>query len=443
MSISRKAIAEDLQITSAFQRDSFHGHLYVEARSEAHVKDAIKGLIGIYGGTPLALVPIEEMPDLLKSRRKETPLTVGGWVRIKRGTYKGDLAQVDDVPEGTDMVTLKVVPRINLNPKDDIDMGGDSQVKKRRRAETSMFRPAPKFFNADEVRQAYAGRSKIVKDAEGFHFERELYANGYLIKDFRLTAIDRENINPTIDEITRFMGETNAAAAAAGDASGTIGTGGNKLDLDLVAEAARAQAVLQPGDYIEIYEGSQKGIIGTVDSVIGNVLTISPTEPADLAGTKIEVLAHQVRKRFKVGDHVKVMRGKNVNESGLVLKIQDDLVTFLSDLSIQEVTVFSKDIREAAEVGTGSSSSSQYELHDLVQLDADTVGVIFKIDPSTFRVIDQNGTIRSIRPNQISNKLDTRRSVATDSEGYELRNGDSVKEIARGVSDCLGESGCV
>ena len=123
MSISRKASLQNLSITSAFQRDSFHGHLYVEARSEAHVRDAVHGLVGIYITNSPALVPIEEMPDLLKSKRKETPLAVGGWVRIKRGTYKGDLAQVDDVPEGGEMISLKVVPRIDLNPREDKENG--------------------------------------------------------------------------------------------------------------------------------------------------------------------------------------------------------------------------------------------------------------------------------------------------------------------------------
>lgn len=215
----------------------------------------------------------------------------------------------------------------------------------------------------------------MVKDAEGWHFGNELYANGYLIKDFRMTMIEKENINPTIDEITRFIGDTAAASSAANadglDAEGALagGTGSNRLDLNLVADAAKQQTVLQPGDNVEIFEGAQKGIIGLVENISNNVLVIAPTEPADLINTKIEVLADQVRKRFKAGDHVKVLRGKNVNESGLVLSVKGDLVTFLSDLSVQEVTVFSKDVREAAEVGAGASSYGQYELHDLVQLE--------------------------------------------------------------------------
>ena len=216
----------------------------------------------------------------------------------------------------------------------------------------------------------------MTKDAEGFHFQNEIYANGYLIKEFRVSAIDKANVNPTIDEITRFMGETAEGTAGAGHGgenglpgSLTTGTGSGALDLNLIADAAKQQTVLQPGDYVEIFEGSQKGIIGTIDSISNNVVLLAPNEPSDLVGTKIEVLAHQVRKRFKNGDHVKVLRGKNVNESGLVLKVKDDLVTFLSDLSVQEVTVFSKDIREAAEVGAGATAYGQYEIHDLIQLE--------------------------------------------------------------------------
>ena len=270
----------------------------------------------------------------------------------------------------------------------------------------------------------------MLKDAEGHHFAGELYVNGYLIKDFKMHMLDRENINPTIDEITRFIGETAAASSAEGTGDdGTIGTGQNRLDLNLVADAAKNVTVLQPGDSVEVYEGSQKGIIGSISSINNNVLHISPTDPVDLIGTTIEVLAHQVRKRFKAGDHVKVLRGKNVNESGLVLKIKDDLVTFLSDLSVQEVTVFSKDIREAAEVGVGASSIGQFELHDLVQLDPQTTGCVYKVEADAFRVIDQYGAAQLVKPSQISNRVDTRRQISTDAEGYELRAGDMVKEV--------------
>ena len=54
-------------------------------------------------------------------------------------------------------------------------------------------------------------------------------------------------------------------------------------------------------------------------------------------GQRISVPARSVRKRFKPGDHVKVMSGKNEDETGLVVSVLDNVVTFLSDMSMQEV----------------------------------------------------------------------------------------------------------
>lgn len=42
----------------------------------------------------LTLVPIKEMTDVLKVKHKESELRPGTWVRIKRGKYAMDLAQV-------------------------------------------------------------------------------------------------------------------------------------------------------------------------------------------------------------------------------------------------------------------------------------------------------------------------------------------------------------
>ena len=46
------------------------------------------------------------------------------------------------------------------------------------------------------------------------------------------------------------------------------------------------------------------------------------------------------------------------------------------------------------------------------------------------RVLDQNGSIRSVIPSQISNKIEKRRNaVATDRNGSEIRHDDTVREI--------------
>ena len=57
-----------------------------------------------------------------------------------------------------------------------------------------------------------------------------------------------------------------------------------------------------------------------------------------------------------------------------------------------------------------------------------TVGVIFKTERDFFRVLDQNGQVRSVQPHQISMRRDSNRAIATDAEGHELRINDNVKE---------------
>ncbi|KAF9806122.1 hypothetical protein IEO21_08804 [Rhodonia placenta] len=423
-SLMRKALDLEysnrpLQILSAFQRDSLPGMIYVEARSAKQVSEACNGLVGIYPSRGIVLVPIEEMASLLQIKKQDLTVTPGSWVRIRRGKYQGDLAQVMDITENGEEVGLKFIPRIDLNPKDDgaIDAMGKKRKKGANGVSSFSMRPPQRFFNYEEAIKVY-GRKAVSKRNQVYVFQNDTYKDGFIEKDFRLTALQLDNVNPTLDEITRFTRGQDGAENE------------SNVDLSIIAEASRKAAisVLQPGDHVEVFEGEQAGVHGTVHSVEQDIVTIEPVG-VDFDGQRIQIPARSVRKRFKPGDHVKVMTGQNADETGLVVSVVDNVVTFLSDMSMQEVSVFSKDLREAAEVGTGTNVVGNYELHDLVQLDLQTVGVIFKTERDSFRVLDQNGQVRLVQPHQISMRRDSNRAIATDSEGHELRVNDNVKEI--------------
>lgn len=93
--------ARPLSILSVFQRDSLPGIIYVEARSSQQVLQALNGLVGVFPSRGVTLVPIEEMASLLQIKKKDTTITPGSWVRIRRGKYGGDLAQVLDIAENS------------------------------------------------------------------------------------------------------------------------------------------------------------------------------------------------------------------------------------------------------------------------------------------------------------------------------------------------------
>lgn len=371
LSLSRKAAAlaasdtaPPLRIISAFHRDSIKGYIYIEAKSEDYVRAAVTGLIGIYSHTPggVFLVDIEEMPDLLKTKQKKVEINPGGWVRIKRGKYAGDLAQIIDTSDNGEDVALKFIPRIDLTPKDEGTFtGSDGKKRKKGQATPLAFRPPQRFFNPEEIGKIYGKKEVTKRPGSILVFRNDTYKDGFCEKDIKLSGLSLEDVKPTIDELTRFQGEGK---------DGEPG-GAQNIDLGHLADAARksAKSSLQPGDHVEVFEGDQKGIYGTVERIANEVVILKPHADLELEGTEVEVQTRQVRKRFRAGDHVKVMTGSNADETGLVVAVKDDVVSFLSDLSMQEVTVFSKDVREAAEVGSGVNVIGQYELHDLVQLE--------------------------------------------------------------------------
>ena len=62
----------------------------------------------------IKLVPIKEMTAVLAVPKKTSGLQREGWVRIKRGTYKGDIAQVVEMDESRGRAVVKLIPRLDL-----------------------------------------------------------------------------------------------------------------------------------------------------------------------------------------------------------------------------------------------------------------------------------------------------------------------------------------
>lgn len=404
------------------------GYVYVEARKQADIHSALDGIMNVYPRSQVILVPIKEMPELLRVTKSEQ-LQPGGYVRIRRGKYAGDLAQIDDVETNGLEASLRVVPRLDYGQNEDVnapmvDGGIKGDAKRKRQGAMGLtnaaVRPPPRLFSEVEAKKKHMKFPQQMSTFDKKHWQYlgENYINGFLVKDFKIQHLITENVNPSLEEVTRF-------SAGAED-------GAENLDLTALAATLKKSTTNEnylPGDTVEVYEGEQQGVTGKAVSVRGDIVTIGVTE-GELRGQNIEVPIKGLRKRFREGDHVKVIGGSRYrDEVGMVVSIKADQVTLLSDLSMQEITVFSKDLREASDSGV-AGGLGRYDVHDLVQLDPATVGCVTKVDRESLRVLDQNGSIRSIMPSQISNKIEKRRNaVATDRNGSEIRTDDTVREI--------------
>lgn len=102
MSPTRPLVLQPLQIKSVVAPEHVKGYIYVEAYKQTHVKQAIEGVGNLrMGYWNQQMVPIKEMTDVLKVVKEVTNLKPKSWVRLKRGIYKDDIAQVRGKGTGT------------------------------------------------------------------------------------------------------------------------------------------------------------------------------------------------------------------------------------------------------------------------------------------------------------------------------------------------------
>ncbi|HMZ57963.1 MAG TPA: hypothetical protein PL048_04265, partial [Leptospiraceae bacterium] len=62
------------------------------------------------------------------------------------------------------------------------------------------------------------------------------------------------------------------------------------------------------------------------------------------------------------------------------------------------------DIQACSNVTTGKVQLGDYELHDLVSLGLQAVGVIVKVERESFQILDTTGTIKNVRLQEMGPK---------------------------------------
>ncbi|BFZ16060.1 hypothetical protein BsWGS_19099 [Bradybaena similaris] len=418
--IMRKMIAyqfteEPLQIKSVVAKEGLRGYIYIEAFKQTHVKQAIEGIGNLrMGYYKQQMVPIREMTDVLKVVKETASLKPKAWVRLKRGIFKDDLAQVDIVYPSQNEVELKLIPRIDYTrPRGMMRSSSTQDVKKRKR------RPAQKLFDVDAIR-AIGG--EVTSDGDFLMFEGNRYnRKGFLFKIFAMSAIIAEGIKPTLAELEKFEDQPE----------------GMQVELVPEKQASDIGHTMAPGDVVVVAEGELQHLQGKVIKVDGNKITIMPKHE-DLKDP-LEFPHTELRKHFKMGDHVKVIAGRYEGDTGLIVRVEDNVIVLFSDLTMHELKVLPKDIQLCADMATGVDSLGQYQFGDLVMLDPQTVGVIVRLEKENFQVLSMHNKVINVKPQSVTRKKDTRYAVSLDSENNGVQVRDIVNVIEGPHSGRTGE----
>ncbi|PAV82930.1 hypothetical protein WR25_00956 isoform B [Diploscapter pachys] len=398
--IAYQSMDEPLQIKSVVCKEGLKGMIYIEAYKQTHVQYAIEGISAL-NSYNIAMVPIKDMVDSLRVTKDIPHLRTGSYVRLKRTLYKDDLAQVDWVDVAQNKVNLKLVPRVDYNKmRGALRTEADKNYKRTRR-------PFARLFDLERIKEI---GGEVTNDGDFITFEGNNYRRGFLYKSFPMNAIIVDGVKPSLTELEKFQ-------ESADDLQ-------KELETTTVREKGHSFA---PGDVVEVVEGELVNLKGKVESVDGEKIIMMP-EHEDLK-EPLTLNAWELRKFFKAGDHIKILSGDNEGNTGLIVRVEPNLIVVLSDLSMNEMKIRPRDARLCADVSTGIDSLGRFRFHDLVQLDQQTVGVIVRIEKEALEVLNMHGKVVRIKPQAIMCKKESKFSIALDRDGNQL----SVKDIVKVV----------
>ncbi|KAH3732845.1 transcription elongation factor SPT5 [Pelomyxa schiedti] len=410
---------------AAVVNENLKGYFYIEADREQDARHAISGLRQIFQ-QKLKLVPIKEMADVLASTPPPAPPQPNDWARVKRGLYKGDLAQVVEVDEARARITVRLVPRLDVAAlksgaatEEGEVLPTSSGAGRGRKPPTRpgvMRKLIPaRFFNPSEF-DGLGNDLQHKTDAHGDYvlLRGSRFQDGYLIKTIASQGVELHNVNPTLDEIRRFMKQDDSIDTAALNR----------------ARSQKFSTIFTKGDSVCIQTAELKDMIATVTSV-GDDGKVNVQARANETVMNLQFEPDDLLKVFKCGDHVKVLNGRHEGETGLIVHVNGNTTTILSDISHQELTVLTSDIHESSDVGTsGKQELGTYQLFDLVQLSPQQVGMIIKIEGHSFRILDNLGQIKVIPLQSMGHKRgNPKNEMCMDSRSNSVSVGDLVQVI--------------
>ena len=262
-------------------RDTIPGSVYVEAFTLSAVSQFLTGIPGILRtrdqmprSQPISIddrVPLLAMSDAPAVSR-------GSWVRLKtRGLHRNDLGFVLDMDERLMDIQVAVVPRIQLRRK---------RVK----------RPEPSLFNLEEVKALY-GNSSVEQRNQIHVFKEHEYKNGLLELSVPVVQISARNVNPTQSELQLFS---------------------QCADSSIVDASYREMVQFRLDDRIEVIAGQLRRLEGRLaDTEHSGTVVIRSTVALDPQPVRIL----DIRKKFRLGDRVRVISGDHQGAEGFIISM--------------------------------------------------------------------------------------------------------------------------
>ncbi|KAL8444566.1 hypothetical protein Emag_005462 [Eimeria magna] len=425
-------LGTDLQIYSVFASDDLKGYVYVEAESQFAVKEALQGFRNLRVSGDIRMVPLKEMPGVfsqLKAQKQPLPQR-GDFVRVRRGVYANDLAQIVSADEQGIYVTARLIPRIDLAAMLDRESGASKDAGSRLASAKRSGRPEKRFFDRERVDasggQVEQGLSPGTVRFGGCTFEEA----GYIVKRIPVRHLLLGALAaPSLAELREFSQPMS-------DADKEEWINGRRPLTQLLKQQRSAYRL---GDRVLVIQGELLGMRGKVseqpqtlqEGGDGQLLVLLD----DPKFGAVRLKASEVRKDFREGECVRALQGVNAGHSGLITHI--DTNTFVA-------TVFSPS--SCIESGAGEDgllAIRGFSLLDFVEITSGEKGVLVFIDRngSSVRLLLPNNTIIHATAAQLNTKIQTELQTTTDVNKNIIERHSLVRLACRGCNNPLCSCG--
>ncbi|TDL13670.1 hypothetical protein BD410DRAFT_810349 [Rickenella mellea] len=287
----------------AFQFEVKPNEIFIRADNPEDAKRACATSTYIRSDT-MRWLPDEEadniLADLKKYRRVAASAAITtGWVRIKQGTYIGDVALVrKDTGSELEVACVPRIPHALWAKEDELRL-----------------RPKRELIRIDSIEELRRSTLKIDKDSPdlltSFEWEDRTYQNGLEIITLppgKWTPVEA----PSVEEVIQFL----------------------ESGIDEEASTYVTSILLQKDDDVEITDGEHAGLRGKIVETERGFLRVG--DLMDNNGNWMETNEavifeyEQIRRLIHVGDNVRVVAGKHAAREGIVVNVDGDDLTFVS-----------------------------------------------------------------------------------------------------------------
>ncbi|KAL8426229.1 hypothetical protein Efla_007038 [Eimeria flavescens] len=438
-------LGTDLQIYSVFASDDLKGYVYVEAESQFAVKEALQGFRNLRISGDIRMVPLKEMPGVfsqLKAQKQQLPQR-GDFVRVRRGVYANDLAQIVSADEQGIYVTARLIPRIDLAAMLDKESGASKDPGSRLPNIKRSGRPEKRFFDRERVDasggQVEQGLSPGTVRFGGCTFEEA----GYIVKRIPVRHLLLGALAaPSLAELREFSQPMS-------DADKEEWINGRRPLTQLLKQQRSAYRL---GDRVVVLQGELLGMRGKVseqpqtpqEGGDGQLLVVLD----DPKFGAVRLKASEVRKDFREGECVRALQGVNAGHSGLITHIDTNtfVATVFSPSSCVEFKCALESLTHAPQSGAGEDgllAIRGFSLLDFVEITSGEKGVLVFIDRngSSVRLLLPNNTIIHATAAQLNTKMQTDLQTTTDVNKNIIERHSLVRLACRGCNNPLCSCG--